>query len=41
MKVVGTLQTGPSGQIWNVKGKLRRNTTYAIVELPPKKETKA
>ena len=32
-EIAGTLRTGPSGQIWDVDGKLRARTRYAIVEL--------
>lgn len=40
VRVVGMLVTGPSGQIWDVRGKLSRNTRYGLVELGPAEKEK-
>jgi hypothetical protein len=34
-EIVGHLRTGPSGQIWDLKAKLKRNTYYGLVEIGP------
>lgn len=33
--IVATIRTGPSGQIWDLIGKLKKDTYYGLVEIGP------